>query len=119
MKVTRALLARHGHVVTGAHDGKEAVDLFRAHEFDLVFMDIQMPEMDGLEATAAIREIEQKTGGHVAIVAMTACAMREDEERCLQAGMDAYLTKPISARKLGEFLASLPVCSGKEPERKS
>lgn len=107
LKVTHALLTRHGHEITSAANGQEAVDLFRAKEFDLVFMDVQMPVMDGIEATVAIRAMEAKSGRHVPIVAMTACAMREDEERCLNAGMDDYLTKPISAKKVAEYLNAL------------
>jgi CheY-like chemotaxis protein len=75
--------------------------------FDLVLMDVQMPEMDGLEATAAIRAQEQRQGGHVPIVAMTAHAMEGDRERCLQVGMDGYLTKPVRPQELFETLASL------------
>ncbi|MFT3780782.1 MAG: response regulator [Nibricoccus sp.] len=107
LKVTRALLTRHGHEITEAHNGVEAVKLFRTRPFDLIFMDVQMPEMDGIEATETIRAIEKDSKHHMPIVAMTACAMREDEERCLKAGMDAYLTKPISARKLAEYLEAM------------
>jgi len=107
LKVTHALLTRHGHEISSAINGQLAVDLFRAKEFDLVFMDVQMPVMDGIEATIAIRAMEAKSGGHVPIVAMTACAMREDEERCLKAGMDDYLSKPISAKRVAEYLDAL------------
>ena len=105
MKVVSTVLERHGHAVTPAGDGRQAVELFGKQAFDLVFMDVQMPEMDGIEATVAIRKLEGKPPGQrVPIVALTACAMRDDEERCLKAGMDSYLTKPISTRKLSEFL---------------
>jgi len=107
MKVVSTLLARHGHTVTQAGDGRQALELFGKQAFDLVFMDVQMPEMDGIEATVAIRKLEGKPPGErVPIVALTACAMRDDEERCLNAGMDSYLTKPISTRKLADFLES-------------
>jgi two-component system, sensor histidine kinase and response regulator len=68
--------------------------------FDVVLMDIQMPEMDGFEATAAIREKEKRTGKHVPVVAMTAHAMKRDQERCLEAGMDGYVAKPIKSAEL-------------------
>ena len=74
---------------------------------DLVLLDVQMPEMDGLETSAAIRAQEQEQGGHVPIIAMTAHAMAEDRERCLQAGMDAYLTKPVRPQELFEAIAHL------------
>jgi CheY-like chemotaxis protein len=72
--------------------------------FDLVLMDVQMPEMDGLEATAAIREKEKSTGAHQAIVALTAHAMKGDREKCMAAGMDGYLTKPIRPNELDQLL---------------
>ncbi len=99
------LLERKGHRVVVASDGKVAVEKFRGESFDLVLMDVQMPEMDGFEATRAIREAE----GHerrVPIIAMTAHAMKGDRERCLEAGMDAYLAKPIRASELYEIIAS-------------
>ena len=107
MKVVSTLLERHGHTVTPAVDGRQAVALFGRQAFDLIFMDVQMPEMNGIEATVAIRKLEGKPPGQrVPIVALTACAMRDDEDHCLKAGMDSYLTKPISTRKLAEFLES-------------
>ena len=79
-------------------------------EFDVVLMDIQMPEMDGFEATAAIRKREQFTGGHIRIVAMTAHSLAADERRCLAAGMDAYVSKPI---RTNEFFATIEKVLGK------
>jgi PAS domain S-box-containing protein len=102
-QLARRLLEKAGHAVTVAKNGREALELLGRQSFDIVLMDVQMPEMDGFEATAAIREKETKTGGHIPIVAMTANAMKGDEERCLQAGMDAYVAKPIQRRQL--FLA--------------
>ncbi len=99
-RVAIGLLERRGHRVTLATNGREAVDAVRRDRFDVVLMDLQMPEMGGLEATAAIREHESHAGGHVHIVAMTAHAMRGDRERCLASGMDAYLSKPIDKTTL-------------------
>jgi PAS domain S-box-containing protein len=94
------LLEKHGHQVTVVGDGRKALAALDQKEFDLVLMDIQMPEMDGFEATAAIREREQCTGGHLPIIAMTAHAMKGDRERCLSAGMDGYVSKPIHIQEL-------------------
>ena len=99
-KVATALLTRRGHSVVIANNGLEALHHLQEQTFDLVLMDVQMPEMDGLEATQAIRSLEQQTGGHVPIIAMTAHAMKGDQERCLAAGMDGYLSKPIESDKL-------------------
>jgi CheY-like chemotaxis protein len=99
-----ALLEKRGHRVVVAHNGREAVDLFFRQPFDRVLMDVQMPEMDGLEATQVIRQREARTSSHVPIIAMTAQAMTGDRERCLAAGMDEYLTKPIRADLLYEIL---------------
>jgi two-component system sensor histidine kinase/response regulator len=94
-QVAVGLLTNRGHGVTVANNGAEAVAAFVSGAFDIVLMDVQMPEMSGLEATAAIRERERGTGGHICIVAMTAHAMKGDRERCLAAGMDRYVSKPI------------------------
>src|SRR5207247_459148 len=98
------MLERRGHKVTVAHTGREALDLSRARPFEVALMDLQMPERGGLEATAAIRERERATGKHLPIVAMTAHAMKGDRERCLAAGMDGYLAKPIQAKDLFEVI---------------
>jgi signal transduction histidine kinase/CheY-like chemotaxis protein/HPt (histidine-containing phosphotransfer) domain-containing protein len=104
-RVTIGMLKKRGHSVQIVNNGKEAVQALACEQFDLVFMDVQMPEMDGFEATAAIRRQEKETGGHVPIVAMTAHAMKGDRERCLDAGMDDYLAKPVEAKLLSEVLA--------------
>jgi signal transduction histidine kinase/CheY-like chemotaxis protein len=94
-RVAVGLLTRRGHTAVVASNGREALDLLARETFDLVLMDVQMPEMDGLEATAAIRRSEEGTGRHLRILAMTAHAMAGDRDRCLSAGMDGYLSKPI------------------------
>jgi len=99
------LLAAQGHEVIVAGDGKQAVSLTERQELDLVLMDVQMPEMDGLEATACIRRREKGGTRRLPIVAMTAFAMRGDRERCLQAGMDGYIAKPIQAAELYQAIA--------------
>ena len=81
-------------------NGREALGALAKEEFELVLMDVQMPEMDGFEATGAIRESEKKSGRHIPIVAMTANALKGDQERCLAAGMDAYVSKPIRTSEL-------------------
>jgi CheY-like chemotaxis protein len=99
-QVALGMLERAGHLATVAENGREVLALLERGAFDVVLMDVQMPEMDGLEATAAIRERERATGGHLPIVALTAHAMKGDAERCLEAGMDAYLAKPLQPREL-------------------
>ncbi len=93
-------LAKAGHEVVAVTDGREAVEAFENGRFDVVLMDIQMPGMNGLDATAEIRRREQATGEHIPIVAMTAHAMKEDRETCLAAGMDTYVSKPVRARDM-------------------
>jgi CheY-like chemotaxis protein len=95
-RVAQGILTARGHTVTVTNNGLQALKAFQSTRFDLVLMDVQMPEMDGLEATAAIRAHERTVGGHVRIVAMTARAMDGDRERCLASGMDGYLSKPIN-----------------------
>ena len=99
-KVATHLLEQQGHKVAVARNGKEAIMAHQEQTFDIILMDLQMPVMDGLEATAAIRERDRETGSHVPIVAMTASAMKGDRERCLEAGMDGYVAKPIHAAEL-------------------
>jgi CheY-like chemotaxis protein len=103
--VTR-LLERRGHIVSVAANGRLAVQAFNRDCYDVILMDVQMPEMGGFEATAIIREKEHREGGHIPIVALTANAMKGDSERCLGAGMDAYLSKPIRANELCELIES-------------
>ncbi len=101
------LLEKRGHAVVTARNGREALATLEAQKFDLVLMDIQMPEVDGFEATRLIREKEKTAGGHLPIVAMTAHAMKGDRERCLEAGMDGYVSKPIEPRALIESIEGL------------
>jgi CheY-like chemotaxis protein len=98
------LLDKRGHSVTVAGNGKLALESIENHTYDLVFMDVQMPEMDGIEATILLRERERKTATHLTVIGATAHAMVGDRERCLQAGMDGYLSKPIRAKELDELL---------------
>jgi two-component system sensor histidine kinase/response regulator len=100
------LLSKRGHSVTVAANGKQAVAAVESESFDVVLMDVQMPEMDGFEATAAIRELEKARDKHTPIIAMTAHAMKGDRERCLAAGMDAYISKPIQFDELLEVTES-------------
>jgi CheY-like chemotaxis protein len=101
------LLEKQGHAVTIAGTGLEAVERAAAGGFDVILMDVQMPGMDGLQATVAIREAEAGSGVHVPILAMTAHAMSGDRDRCMAAGMDGYLSKPICPRTLFETLDSI------------
>jgi len=103
-KLAVAVLEKRGHSVFVAPNGRVAVETWRQKPFDLILMDVQMPEMDGFEATAAIRQEEKAMGTHIPIIAMTAHAMKGTEERCLQAGMDGYVSKPL---QVGELLRVL------------
>lgn len=116
------LLERHGHRVTIANNGQQALEMAGRDHFDVILMDVQMPELDGLEATRLIREHEGQTGRHVPIIAMTAHALKGDRERCLAVGMDEYVAKPVRERQLlaalravlGDEVAPPPV---EQPER--
>ena len=99
-------LEKLGHSVLVANNGLEALSLLDQQAFDLVLMDIQMPEMDGLTATKTIREGERQSGSRIPIIAMTAHAMKGDRERCLEGGMDGYVSKPISGKALEDAIAS-------------
>jgi CheY-like chemotaxis protein len=106
-KLATVLLEKKGHKVTTAINGREALDILRSQLFDLILMDIHMPEMDGLEATARIRAFENETVRRIPIIAMTAFAMKEDRDKCLQAGMDYYVSKPINTKELYSALAKV------------
>jgi len=107
-QVALGFLNQRGHDVTIVDDGRKAVEILEREPFDVVLMDVQMPVMDGLEATRVIRRREAGTGRHIAIVAMTANAMRGDREACLAAGMDAYLAKPIERDELCRLVETVP-----------
>ena len=107
-RLARRLLEKRGHIVTVAVNGEEALERIEQEPFDLVLMDVQMPEMDGVEATRAIRNREREAGGHLPIIAITAHAMKGDRERYLAAGMDAYLPKPIRQQELYRLVESVP-----------
>jgi len=100
------LLEKRGHRVVVAENGIRALDALEKSGFDLVFMDVQMPEMDGLTATSTLRNRERETGTgkHQPVIALTAHAMKGDQDRCLAAGMDGYLTKPIRPQELDQIL---------------
>jgi signal transduction histidine kinase/CheY-like chemotaxis protein/HPt (histidine-containing phosphotransfer) domain-containing protein len=104
-RVAVRILERRGHTVIAVNNGREALEALACQRFDVVLMDVQMPEMDGLEATAAIRQKEGTTGLHVPIIALTAHAMKGDQVSCLQAGMDDYLSKPVEPARLQEAIA--------------
>jgi two-component system, sensor histidine kinase and response regulator len=106
-KLAVGVLEKSGHRVTVASDGVEAIAALESREFDLVLMDVQMPKMDGFEATAAIRAKEKLSGGHVPIIAMTAHAMKGDRQRCIDSGMDDYVAKPIRAEQLFQTINAL------------
>ena len=103
-KLAVGVLEHWGHQVVVANDGREAVELWQAQPFDLVLMDVQMPEMDGYEATQIIRQHEQATQSHVPIIALTAHALKGDREKCLAAGMDGYVAKPVRSHELYEAI---------------
>ncbi len=108
-KLATALLEKWGHRVTLAQNGQQAIDLWNSDTFDLILMDVQMPIMDGLQATRLIRSAEQQhgTGKHIPIVAITARAMKGDRQKCLDAGMDGYLSKPIRRNELYQAIRPL------------
>jgi CheY-like chemotaxis protein len=111
-----AILTKRGHTTVNVTNGRDAVAAVGGSLFDLVLMDVQMPEMDGLEATAAIRKAEGVTGAHVPIIALTAHAMKGDREVCIAAGMDEYLSKPINAEELFVLIEALTGVTGSTPE---
>jgi len=104
-RVAMTMLGKMGHRITLATNGLEALKQWREGDFDLIFMDVQMPEMTGLQATTQIRR-EEAIGAHVPIVAMTASAMSEDRDRCLAAGMDEFVSKPVSYKAIEEMISA-------------
>jgi PAS domain S-box-containing protein len=110
-KLAMRILEKRGHHVVAVSNGREAIDKYEKEHFDLVLMDVQMPEVDGFEATQRIRQIEKQKGGHIPIVAMTAHAMKGDREKCLAAGMDEYVPKPIKTQELHNVIENLALKS--------
>jgi CheY-like chemotaxis protein len=110
-KLVLRMLEKRGYIVLVVKNGRDALTAVEQYPFDVVLMDVQMPEMDGFEATAAIREREHATGAHLPIIALTAHALKGDEGRCLAAGMDAYVVKPIDTKDLFATIASLTTAS--------
>ena len=106
-KVAAHILQKYGNTVILANDGKEALEAFKKEEFDLILMDVQMPVMDGFQATAAIRKVERSTGKHIPIIALTAHTMKGDREKCVEAGMDDYVSKPIKPDVLFQTIDEL------------
>jgi PAS domain S-box-containing protein len=115
-KLAVRLLERRGHQVVVANNGREVLAALQRQPIDVVLMDVQMPEMDGFEATAAIRRQEEGTGRHLPIIAMTAYALKGDRERCLAAGMDRYLSKPIRARELFDSVEAVAARRERQPK---
>jgi CheY-like chemotaxis protein len=105
--VASEMLRRQGYLVDVAANGREALAALERQTFEVVLMDVQMPEMDGFETTAALRDRESRTGAHTPVIALTAHAMKGDRERCLQAGMDGYVSKPIRADDLNRELDTI------------
>jgi CheY-like chemotaxis protein len=109
-QLVTSLLKSRGHRVLAVSDGFQVLSAMEKQPFDLILMDIQMPGMDGLEATAEIRARERKLGGRTPIIALTAHAMQGDDERCLEAGMDGYVAKPIRTKELLAAISKLARC---------
>jgi CheY-like chemotaxis protein/HPt (histidine-containing phosphotransfer) domain-containing protein len=107
LKLVTQLLEKRGHTVVSAGNGREAMAALNTQAVDVILMDVQMPEMDGFEATRAIRSREEGTAEHIPIIAMTAHAMKGDRDRCLNAGMDAYVSKPLRASELFDAIDGL------------
>jgi two-component system sensor histidine kinase/response regulator len=105
--LAQRLIHKRGDQIVVTNNGREALVALESARFDLILMDVQMPEMSGIEVTAAIRRKEKETGEHIPIIATTASAMKEDKERCLEAGMDAYISKPIERELLYEAIDML------------
>ena len=103
-RLTVRVLEKEGHSVTVVPNGKAAVEAFEAERFDVILMDLQMPEMSGIQAATAIRERERSRGGRIPIIALTANARDVDRDECFQAGMDAFVSKPFRPKKLLEVV---------------
>jgi PAS domain S-box-containing protein len=114
-RVAIYMLEKQGHQVMGAMNGEEALSALERENFELILMDVQMPKMDGFQATRLIRAKERETGGHIPIIAMTAHAMKGDRERCLEIGMDDYISKPLNVKQLSETIARV-MCQVPEEE---
>jgi CheY-like chemotaxis protein len=106
-QILKALLQRSDYDLDFVDNGEKAVEMWDSGGYDLILMDVQMPRLNGFEATAAIREKERSRGGHIPIIAMTAHALKEDEERCLAAGMDSYISKPIDFQKTQQVIGEM------------
>ncbi len=115
-KLVVRLLEKRSHQVDVAGDGREAVELHQQNSYDLILMDVQMPNLNGFEATCRIRQQEQDRGGHVPIIALTANAMKGDRERCLEAGMDDYVSKPINPQQLQQAIEQVIPSHENAPE---
>lgn len=115
-KVVMGLLKNLGVIVTLAENGNQAVEAVKQQKFDCILMDVQMPYLDGLQATQIIREHEHNLGIHTPIIALTAHALIGDREKCLQAGMDEYVSKPINMAKLKEIIGKLPSIAPQKEE---
>ncbi|HMF50625.1 MAG TPA: response regulator, partial [Candidatus Saccharimonadales bacterium] len=117
--VATGILEKQGHTLLQAENGREAVALLKNENVDLILMDVQMPEMDGFEATRCIRDLDRRIGRHTPIIAMTAHAMTGDRERCLAAGMDDYISKPLRKEDLLKVLDMIPQSSPSIPSANS
>jgi CheY-like chemotaxis protein len=106
-QVLGLMLTKSNYLLDIAEDGQKAVEMWETGEYDLVLMDIQMPRLDGFEATSAIREKERMRGGHTSIIAVTAHASKEDEDKCLAAGMDAFISKPIDFARILQMIREI------------
>jgi signal transduction histidine kinase/AmiR/NasT family two-component response regulator/HPt (histidine-containing phosphotransfer) domain-containing protein len=116
-KLVCRILEKRGHRIVVTNNGEEAIAAWQRESFDVILMDVQMPTLDGLQATARIRQQEQTAGTHAPIIAMTAHALSGDRERCLNAGMDNYISKPLDANKLIQLIESIePAHAAAKPE---